>query len=63
MQHFALGFLTGLLVWLSTFIVYRIKVWEFPAGRVTRLLKVMKGSRDILNALFWGVLGGAGDAG
>ena len=59
MQHFALGFLTGLLVWLSTFVVYRIKVWEFPAGPGTRFLKAIKGGRHILNALFWGVIGGA----
>lgn len=59
MQHFALGFLTGLLVWLSMLIVYRIKAWEFPAGPGTRFLKAMKGSSHALNALYWAVLGGA----
>ena len=58
MQHFVLGFLTGLLVWLSILIVYRVKGWEFPAGPGPRFLKAMKGGRHILNALYWGVLGG-----
>jgi hypothetical protein len=50
MQHFALGFVTGLLVWLAVFIVYRVKGWEFPSAFGT--------GKHILNALLWGVVGG-----
>jgi hypothetical protein len=58
MQHFTLGFLTGLLVWLSIFIIYRVKGRDFPAGPGIRFLKAIKGSRHVLNALYWGVVGG-----
>jgi hypothetical protein len=58
MQHFTLGFVTGLLVWLLMFIIYRVKGWDFPAGPGTRFFKAMKGSRHVLNALYWGVVGG-----
>ena len=51
MQHFALGFLTGLVVWIAIFIIYRIKAWDFPSASSTR--------GHILNALVWGVVGGA----
>jgi hypothetical protein len=48
MQHFALGFLTGLLVWLSVFIIYRVKGWGFAHGT----------GRYVLNAILWGAIGG-----
>jgi hypothetical protein len=47
-----------LLVWLSILIIYRVKGWEFPAGSGARFLKAMKGSGHVLNAFYWGVLGG-----
>lgn len=50
MQHFTLGVLTGLVVWLAIFIVYRIKAWDFP------LASGLRG--HVSNALLWGVVGG-----
>ena len=59
MQHFGLGFLTGLLVWLSMLTVYRAKGWDIPAGPGARLSNSIRASRHLLNALHWGVIGGA----
>jgi hypothetical protein len=48
MQHFVLGFGTGLLVWLVAFTIYRVKGWSFSHGTGGYLLK----------ALLWGLIGG-----
>ncbi len=57
-MHLVLGLLTGLVVWLSVAIAYRAKGWDFPSGPGMRFLKAMKGGKHILNALYWGVVGG-----
>jgi hypothetical protein len=51
MEHFTLGFATGLLVWLAALLVHRIKGREFPLASST--------GRRIFNALIWGLVGGA----
>jgi len=57
-MHFVLGFLTGLLVWLPILIIYRVNNWDFPIGPGRQFWKRLRGSRHIVDALCFGVLGG-----
>ncbi len=54
MPHFALGFLTGLVIWLSISVVYRAKGWDFP----THFSRAPRWSRYVLSAVLWAVIGG-----